>query len=588
MYIVILIFINFFSITLQAVQAGIFCDNYLREIYLIDEESKTEKVIANGWEGEWPTPYMFEELNADPGSLIKFKCYSYNGWSFGAGCFLINDKCYCYMFDSEIKEYSDKIEPYKGKVNFNNNKTCSISVKFLNEFNISKDYYYEHYIPLDVNQIECINNKYISVPKNVEYVLTLSDYVKSSFKLTNLKITINENYKYFTLNKEKLSSNKKFKIISNLTFFHNEHTKIKIKFKNYGVFIKDTKQCELGIRVCYDSCLECKDKDPDNNNHQCIKCQNEYYFIENTNNCLTKKQMENTNYYFDENDKIFKKCYSDCLHCKGEGDSNDMKCIDCKPPKYYAEPNNCIDNITNYYFDENDKIFKKCYSDCLHCKGEGDSNDMKCIDCKPPKYYAEPNNCINNITNYYYSEENKKYIKCYKTCESCNENSNEKAHNCKKCNDDYHFIYNEDGKCISSDEKPTNTYLDIITNTYNKCNDSCYTCDSLDNCIECNKDESNNYIYHFIENEKGKCISESELDTLSIIDENDNTYKLCPKGTIKVENNKCISRSAIYLVLFIIIIIIIILLFICLIWRLIRKKKTFNINEESKEMIRLI
>ena len=384
-----------------------------------------------------------------------------------------------------------------------------------------------------------MENNDIFVRNNKEYVLNFSDYIKYPFNLTNLKISIEENYKYFSLNKTKLNNDTKFKITSNLTFFHNEqvNNKIKIKFKNYGVISEETKTCELGIRVCYDSCSECLDEDSDNDNHQCTKCKDNYFFIEDTNNCMTKNQMKNTSYYFDKYDKKFKKCYSDCLHCKGKGDLNDMKCIDCNPPKYYAEPNNCIDNITNYY----------------------------------------------------YSEENKKYKKCYKTCESCNENSNEKAHNCKKCNDDYHFIYNEDGKCISSDEKPTNTFLDITTNTYQKCNDSCYTCDSLNNCTECNKDESNNYIYHFIENEKGKCISESELDTLSILDENDNTYKLCPEGTIKVENNKCISRaSAIYLVLFIIIIIIIILLFICLIWSLIRKKNKFNINEESKEMIRLI
>jgi hypothetical protein len=213
---------------------------------------------------------------------------------------------------------------------------------------------------------------------------------------------------------------------------------------------------------------------------------------------------------------------------------------------------------------------------------------MNCLNCKSQKYYAKPNNCIEDITNYYYSKEEKIYIKCYKTCHSCNENSNKVAHNCKKCATEYHFIYNETGKCINSDEKPLNTYLDIENNTYKKCNDSCYTCDSLNNCTECYKDESNKYIYHFIENEKGKCISESELDTLSILDVNDNTYKLCPKGTIAVENNKCISRSGIYLVLFIAAIIIMILLFICLIWILIRKKNTFNIYEETKDMTKLI
>ena len=101
------------------------------------------------------------------------------------------------MFDSDIKEYSYKIAPYNGEVSFNNNKKCNINIKYLKEFNNKKDYYYKHYIPLDANLIECMNNKYISVPKNMEYELTLSDYIKASFKLTNLKTTINENSKYF-------------------------------------------------------------------------------------------------------------------------------------------------------------------------------------------------------------------------------------------------------------------------------------------------------------------------------------------------------------------------------------------------------
>ena len=535
MYIV-LIFINFFSITLQTVQAGIFCDDYLEEIYLV-KENNTKKVIAKGWKGKWSEPYKFNDLDADPGSLIQFSCYNNEAWTYGAGCFLINEKCYCYNFDNiDNKEYS-KTEKYNGVVIFENNKTCNIEIKFLKEYNKKEYYSYQHFIPLDVNEIECIKDNYIMVPNNMEYIINFSDFIKSPFNLTNLNISIERNSEYFTLNKTKLNSTTKFKITNNLTFLYKKgHKKIKIKFKNYGVFLEDTKSCELGIRVCYNSCLDCYDKDPNNDDHQCKSCKNDYFFKENTTNCMTKEQMANENYYFDENEEIFKKCYNDCLHCEGKGDSDNMKCLDCKSPKYYTYQNNCIDDITNYY----------------------------------------------------YSEKEKKYFKCYKTCHSCYENSNEDAHYCKKCNDEYHFIYNETGKCISSDEKPLNTYLDIENNTYKQCSYRCSTCDNSENCTECYKDESNNYIYHFIETEKGKCISESELDTLSYLDINENTYKLCPKGTITVENNKCIPRSAIYLVLFIIIIIIIIALFICLIWRLIRKKKTFKINEESKYSINLI
>ena len=534
---IILILINFFSITLQTVQAGIFCDDYLNEIYLIDEETKKEKQIAYGWNGNWSLPYMFKELDADPGSLIKFKCYNNEGWTYGAGCFLINDKCYCIMFNNtELNRYS--AEKYNGEVKFENNKTCNIEINFLKESKRKTNYSYQQYIPLDVDEIECMKNTSIFVQNNTKYLINFADYIKAPFNLTNLKISIEKNNKYFTLNQKKLTSDTKFKITNNLTFLYNgnAYNKLKIEFKNYGVISKKTKTCELGIRVCYDSCLKCKDQDPDKDNHQCETCKKDYFFIEGTSNCMKREQMEKTSYYFDENDNQFKQCHNNCLLCNGKANSTHMNCLNCKSQKYYAKPNNCIEDITNYY----------------------------------------------------YSKEEKIYIKCYKTCHSCNENSNKDAHNCKKCVHEYHFIYNETGKCINSDEKPLNTYLDIENNTYKKCNDSCYTCDSLNNCTECYKDESNKYIYHFIENEKGKCISESELDTLSILDVNDNTYKLCPKGTIAVENNKCISRSGIYLVLFIAAIIIMILLFICLIWILIRKKKTFNIYEETKDMTKLI
>ena len=85
------------------------------------------------------------------------------------------------------------------------------------------------------------------------------------FNITYLKISIIENYNYFTINGEQISLNTKFNISNHLIFFHNQNTKIKIKFKNYGVVLNNDKICELNIRVCYDTCLDCKDIDGDEN-----------------------------------------------------------------------------------------------------------------------------------------------------------------------------------------------------------------------------------------------------------------------------------------------------------------------------------
>ena len=478
----ILIFINLsfnsFFLSTEAIKAGFFCDNFLREVYLIDE-SHSQKVIAKGWEGSWKAPYIFENLEAAPGDLIKFKCYNFDGWTFGAGCFLINNNCRCYMFENDIKEFSDKIVPYYGTVNFNN-KQCNMNIYYLKEFNVKKDYYYQHYIPLDVDGIECKNNYVLSIPYGIKYSLRISDFIEANFDLKNLKISIIQNYEYFTLNNNKITKNNKFRILENLVFHSEKKEKILIKFKNYGILLDNTKICELNIRVCYERCLDCYDADSNNLNHQCKKCNEGYYFVENTNNCMTIEEMKGTNYYFDKEKNMFIKCYNDCLTCFDKGDDKDMKCSTCENNKYFAEPNNCIEDITNYY----------------------------------------------------YSEENKKYKKCFKTCFSCFGEGNENEHNCKICNNPYHFIYYKKGKCITEEEKPKNTYLNKKTNTYELCYQKCSICEEKgdninNNCKECLKDENNNYIYHFVFNEEGKCIDDKEKPFNTYLDKKTNTYKLC-------------------------------------------------------------
>ena len=229
-----------------------------------------------------------------------------------------------------------------------------------------------------------------------------------------------------------------------------------------------------------------------------------------------------------------------------------------------------------------------------HCINEGDKNDMKCLTCDSDKFFAEPNNCINKISNYYYSEEEKKYKKCYANCNECYENSSEINHNCKNCRDGYHFIYNEEGKCIELERKPLNTYLNIETNTFKKCYERCSTCDEAvnitnNNCNQCLKDDNNNYIYHFVYIEKGKCVASSEIVDFVYLDINDNTYKLSPEKTIKVENNKCFKKQKNYLFLIIItLILLIIIVAIFIIYFIKRYKYTKQPDISSINSIELV
>lgn len=653
-YLPFVLTLNLLCFSHQTMEAYFFCDNYLKEIYSIDEDTQTQKLIANGWDGDWQDPYHFENLDAAPGEFIKFRCHNTDAVSYGAGCFLINNICRCYQFDNEITKFTDTA--YLRTVTFKNNKKCSISIYHLGEISVGKDYYYTHYIPLDVNGITCKNNYVISVPNNVEVPLKLSDYIDANFDVKNLKINVIQSYDYFTLNNNKLTESIKFKIIEDVIFYSKYKTKINVKFKNYGVFLGGTKECDFNIRVCYDSCQDCYDLDSDDSNHQCKSCKDGYYFIENTNNCKTIEEMERTNYYLDENKKMFLKCYDGCLTCFGGGDINDMKCKSCANNKYLIEPGDCVEDITNYYYSEEDKIYKKCYHTCYSCNKGGDKNNNNCQKCNENYHfiYNEEGKCISSDekpTNTYLDIETNTYKKCYERCSTCEKGGDNENNNCNECLKDennsyiYHFIYNEEGKCINSDEKPSNTYLDNQSNTYKLCYEKCSSCDNgnNNNCNECLKDENNNYIYHFIYNEKGKCISSDEkpsntyLDNQSntyklcyercstcdkggdssnnncneclkneknnyiyhfisnikgkcineneikngyyYLDEKDNTYKECPENTVKVENNECIKSKMKIYIIIIIIVSIIIILLILILVLRIIMRKRRNNNK---------
>jgi len=311
-----------------------------------------------------------------------------------------------YDYSGEKRQYS---------VNFNG-VTCNHYGSIRQEQNVTTFEYY-HLIPLDVNGITC-KPKTISAPINTKNSLKFSNFIESSFGVTNLKISVDSNYKIFTLNSQSISSSIKFNILSELEYFSDQSSKIKIQFINYGVELQLTKTCEFYIRFCYDSCLDCKDIEPNESSHQCLKCKKDYYFIDKTSNCMTKKEMENTTYYFDNNTNLFKPCYDSCQKCNDiEPNKTSHQCLKCKKDYYFIDKtSNCMtikemENST-YYFDNNKKIFKQCLSQCSSCDSE-----------------------------------------TY----------------CKNCAKDYHFIYNEVGKCISEPKKEDLLYLDDKTNTYKKC-----------------------------------------------------------------------------------------------------------------------
>ncbi len=98
-------------------------------------------------------------------------------------------------------------------------------------------------------------------------------------------------------------------------------------------------------------------------------------------------------------------------------------------------------------------------------------------------------------------------------------------------------------------------YFDNNNKTFKQCLNSCSTCVNEIYCKKCAKN------YHFIYNEAGKCISEPKKEDLLYLNKDNNTYIKCPEGTEKIENNICIkTRSNIILIIILTIVILIIII----------------------------
>ena len=271
----------------------------------------------------------------------------------------------------------------------------------------------------------------------------------------------------------------------------------------------------------------------------------------------------------------------------------------------YNQEGKCIsdnEKPSNSYLNKQSNTYELCYERCSSCDEKGNNLNNNCKEClKDEKQnyiyhfvYTEKGKCISEIekpSNTYLDKKTNTYELCYEKCSSCDEKGNDLNNNCQECLKNekneylYHFIYYENGKCISSKEKPSNTYLDAKSNTFLKCYERCQSCESYPDCKECLKNESNNYLYHFVNYSKGKCIKENELiEGFYYLDYNDNTYKKCPEGTVKVENNECIKNKVkIYIIIGVIIFIIILILIIifCIMRRRAKKKKNNDLMEEA-------
>ena len=179
----------------QYVKSALFCDNRILNIYVYDESRETYKFLRSISSTEDYNTPDYIDLDVEPGALIKYECRNDAKESLGGGCFLINSRCYCYNFDIVGRYVSYSGDTRRYDIEFSNGVKCFLDSKILQE-QIETTYEYSHRVPLDINEVIC-KPKTISAPININNSLYFSDFVSSPFKLTNLNISVNVNYKYF-------------------------------------------------------------------------------------------------------------------------------------------------------------------------------------------------------------------------------------------------------------------------------------------------------------------------------------------------------------------------------------------------------
>ena len=165
--------------------------------------------------------------------------------------------------------------------------------------------------------------------------------------------------------------------------------------------------CNENCKICYDS--------------KCIKCQNPFQLIiGEDNDCQTT--VSNNNYYYNQNYQVYIKCHDNCKNCtRGPTyyDDNleieDTNCDECIDDYFKMEnTNNCVNKNNppeRYFFDIEQNLFIKCHENCKTCSQSPiNSTYFSCLSCDENSIlYPESSNCLdcivrNKYINYYRNE----------------------------------------------------------------------------------------------------------------------------------------------------------------------------------------
>ena len=103
---------------------------------------------------------------------------------------------------------------------------------------------------------------------------------------------------------------------------------------------------------CFQNCKGCNDSFYIITKEMyCFNCIDNYYFIFDEYNCYNHSILEDNKYYFDSNDSKYHKCYCSCSKCLNYvPNETNHYCIECAENYYKLDdllPNNCYERIIN-------------------------------------------------------------------------------------------------------------------------------------------------------------------------------------------------------------------------------------------------
>ena len=318
--------------------------------------------------------------------------------------------------------------------------------------------------------------------------------------------------------------------------------------------------------VCYNQCPKGTRIEDDPNLCKGYLICEKLYNYEHT-ECL--EEAPDGFFVNDTEAKTVDKCNDKCKKCSLESNENNL-CISCNiSGGYYSKEENTdnnngfiecytslLDLSDGYFFDDSDKMFKKCFKTCKKCSNKGNKINHECDECFPGSTLND-SNCYEICEYKYYFDSSKEY--------HCTENEEcpkgykliEEKNQCiDNCNNDDVYIYEYKDKCYSYPVKPDcsedSLYINKITKEcLNECNgidffnNICGLRDNIDN-------DNNDLLIKIIETDIESGLMKSLIGNLSngkeaefLIKEKEISYKLTSLKDIK--NNKNLNTSSLSL-----------------------------------------